>query len=218
MKKNQTTCFKPKFQPKFKLNLQYFAAEDEADTEDTKGSDEEQNTENTQTAENADTKDDKNDTQLSADEVRQIAEANVLKSLGVSSVKDAKAQLDSWKEYEDSKKTEEDKINDRIAELEEDNTGKDSTIYELNAKLAASNLDVDPESVDDVIVLAKAMTDKDSELKIEDAIKSVVERYPAFKKEDGTQTPSGVFPNSKATRVSASADDVFEAINQKYKR
>lgn len=215
MKKNQTTCFKPKFQPKFKLNLQYFAAADEVDTEDTKGSDEEQNTENTQTAENEDTQD---DTQLTAEEVKRIAEANVLKSLGVSSVKDAKAQLDSWKEYEDSKKTEEDKINDRIAELEEDNTGKDSMIYELNAKLAASNLDVDPESVDDVIVLAKSMTDKDSELKIEDAIKSVVERYPAFKKEDGTQTPNGVFPNSKATRVTASADDAFEAINQKYKR
>lgn len=216
MKKNQTTCFKPKF----KLNLQHFAAEDDAAADDVNtGSDEGQNTDTSQAAGNVQSDgDNKNDTQLSADEVRQIAEANVLKSLGVSSVKDAKAQLDSWKEYEDSKKTEEDKINDRIAELEEDNTGKDSMIYELNAKLAASNLDVDPESVDDVIVLAKSMTDKDSELKIEDAIKSVVERYPAFKKEDGTQTPNGVFPNSKATRVTASADDAFEAINQKYKR
>lgn len=211
--KKKTTCFKTRL----KFDIQYFAAEAEG-TEDTKGSDEEQNTENTQTAENEGTKDEKDATQLSADEVRQIAEANVLKSLGVTSVKDAKTQLDSWKEYEDSKKTEEDKINDRIAELEKDNTGKDSTIYELNAKLAASNLDVDPESVDDVIVLAKAMTDKDSELKIGDAIKSVVERYPAFKKEADTQTPSGVFTNSKPGRVSASADDAFEAINQKYKR
>lgn len=222
MKKKPTTCFKPKF----KLNIQYFAAEDDTAADDVNiGSDDGQNTNTSQTADNdQNTGDDKStddkSTELTADELKQIAEANVLKSLGVDSLKDAKTQLDSWKEYEDSKKTEEEKVNDRITQLETDNSAKDSTIFELNAKLSASQMDVKADSVDDAIVLAKAMTDKDDKLSIEDALKSVVEKYPHFTKsaDDTDTTPTGVFPGTKPSRISASADDAFEAIKEKYKK
>lgn len=221
MKKKPTTCFKPKF----KLNIQYFAAEDGTAADDVNtGSDDGQNTDTSQTAGNDqnsgdDTAKDDKSTELTADELKQIAEANVLKSLGVESLKDAKTQLDSWKEYEDSKKTEEEKVNDRITRLETDNSAKDSTIFELNAKLSASQMDVKADSVDDAIVLAKAMTDKDDKLSIEDALKSVVEKYPHFTKgaDDTATTPSGVFPGTKPTRITQSNDDPFAAKLEKYK-
>lgn len=213
MKKKQTTCF----EPKLKLNIQFFADEDAATDEgaDT-GSDEGQNTDDSQ---NAGKEGEDKNTELSQDELKSIAEANLLKSLGVESIKDAKTKLDSWKEYEDSKKTEEEKINDRIAQLENENSGKDNTIFELNAKLTASNMDVKAESVDDAIVLAKAMTDKDDELSIEDAIKSVVEKYPHFTKqnEDGNKVVTGAFTNTKPTRKTTVVDDPFQAKLDKYK-
>nr|WGD71086.1 hypothetical protein P5645_18935 [Bacillus subtilis] len=62
--------------------------------------------------------------------------------------------------------------------LEQSNKEKDEELFKANAKLSAFKAGVNEESLDDVLLLAKAQMNDDVD--IETAIKKVVEKYPQF--------------------------------------
>lgn len=198
----------------FKLNLQHFA---EGDDPENPPGDDGDNPEGKETDKDKD-KDTKSDTgtDLSPEEQKQLAEADILKDLGASSFKDVKDALKSWQEYQDSQKTEKQKTDDRITTLEQDNTAKDDQIIQLTAELAASKSGVDAENVDDVVALANSYVSDD--VTIEQAIQKVVEKYPSFKGEKEKETKvNGVFPRETHTRKTADISDPFAAKLDKYK-
>ena len=193
---------------RYKLDLQYFAADkgggtgDEAgdhqppeeDPEGQKDVDDLEPKKSDETEGDKDHKDDsrkpKKDKVLSQSEVNALiaretkkAQEKLLKQLGVKDVKSAKEGLEKFKEIQESQLTEQQKIAKRAKELEESLTTTQQENGKLKAQLAALKADVDPESLDDVIVLANNMVDDD--IDIDTAIKQVLKKYPHFKKQVG---------------------------------
>lgn len=100
------------------------------------------------------------------------------KDLGFDDVESAKDALKAFQEWKESQKSESEKqteiLNAKDKELEEARANNKA----LNAKLAAMSLGVNAESIDDVIALSERLvTDETS---IEDAIKTVLGKYPHF--------------------------------------
>ncbi|HHJ7417416.1 hypothetical protein [Streptococcus pyogenes] len=101
-----------------------------------------------------------------------------VKDLGFDDVESAKDALKAFKEWQESQKSESEKqteiLNAKDKELEEARANNKA----LNAKLAAMSLGVNAESIDDVIALSERLvTDETS---IEDAIKTILGKYPHF--------------------------------------
>ncbi len=101
-----------------------------------------------------------------------------VKDLGFDDVESAKDALKAFQESQESQRSESEKqteiLNAKDKELEEARANNKA----LNAKLAAMSLGVNAESIDDVIALSERLvTDETS---IEDAIKTVLGKYPHF--------------------------------------
>lgn len=101
-----------------------------------------------------------------------------VKDLGFDDVESAKDALKAFQEWQESQKSESEKqteiLNAKDKELEEARANNKA----LNAKLAAMSLGVNAESIDDVIALSERLvTDETS---IEDAIKTILGKYPHF--------------------------------------
>lgn len=101
-----------------------------------------------------------------------------VKDLGFDDVESAKDALKAFQEWQESQRSESEKqteiLNAKDKELEEARANNKA----LNAKLAAISLGVNAESIDDVIALSERLvTDETS---IEDAIKTVLGKYPHF--------------------------------------
>lgn len=109
------------------------------------------------------------------------AQEKLLKQLGVKDVKSAKDGLDQFKKHMDSQKSDADKALEKAQLLEATNTELLTKAQTLEAQNAALKADVNPDSLDDVIVLAKNLVTED--VTIDDAIKTVLEKYPNFKRE-----------------------------------
>jgi hypothetical protein len=123
--------------------------------------------------------DDKGGDKLSDKELEKLYEANLLKKLGVDSFDTLKTNLSKFGELTEAQKTAEQKQIERLAELEtSSSTMKDENVM-LNAKLETFKLGVESEYIDDVIVLAKALVNDDTD--ISQAIQKVVDKYPTFK-------------------------------------
>ncbi|QBX14817.1 hypothetical protein Javan157_0023 [Streptococcus phage Javan157] len=101
-----------------------------------------------------------------------------VKDLGFDDIESVKDALKAFQEWQESQKSESEKqteiLNAKDKELEEARANNKA----LNAKLAAMSLGVNAESIDDVIALSERLvTDETS---IEDAIKTVLGKYPHF--------------------------------------
>jgi hypothetical protein len=133
------------------------------------------------------TQDDVNN--LVARETKKATE-KLLKQLGVTDFKTAKEGLDKFKEIQDSQKTEAQKVAEKAEALGKTNTELANQVGTLNAQLAALKADVNPDSLQDVIVLANNLISDD--VTIDDAIKQVLKKYPNFKRaaqESGKKAP-----------------------------
>jgi len=133
---------------------------------------------------NTDKKKDKSFTQ---DDVSKIAareakkaQEKILKELGVKNVKSAKQGLSDYKKQQDAQKTDAEKAIERAKTLEDENSANSKTLKTLETKVSAMKADVDPKSVDDVVVLANNLVDDDTD--IDAAIEKVIEKYPQFKR------------------------------------
>jgi hypothetical protein len=121
---------------------------------------------------------------IAAKEAKKATE-KLLKQLGVKEFKDAKDGLSKYQEILDAQKTDADKLAEQAQALETSNQELTTKYQTLEAENAALKADVNPDSLNDVIVLARAQVSED--VTMEEAIGKVLEKYPNFKKEAAQQ-------------------------------
>lgn len=117
---------------------------------------------------------------IAAKEAKKATE-KVLKQLGVKDFKDAKDGLSKYQEILDAQKTDADRLAEQAQTLQTSNEELTTKYETLEAENAALKADVNPDSLNDVIVLARAQVSED--VTMEEAIGKVLEKYPNFKKE-----------------------------------
>lgn len=190
-----------------KLNLQYFADDSAGDqtSDDQAGGQEQQD--NTQDQQGTDsqqsegktfTQDDVNN--LVARETKKQQE-KLLKQLGVSDFKDAKEGMTKLKEFQDAQKTDQEKLNDKLATFESQINEKDTTISDLQAENEAIKAGIkDEKNLEAVITLAK--TKVNDEISIKEAIKQVVEDYPHFAGQQDQEEDKPNFTTGKHNKQS----------------
>jgi hypothetical protein len=212
------------FSPFLPLNIQHFAnggdqGDQQADNQ-AGGNDQQQDqTQQTDTApEKAEdktfTQDDVN--KIAAKEKRSAREA-ILKELGIEDFENAKDGMEKFKEWQESQKTEREKLDGKLSSFEKEISKKDTAIADLQAENEAIKAGItDEKNLEAVITLAK--TKVNEEVDIKEAIKQVVEDYPHFageKKEESQQSPQIVTPGNP-DGGSNSNDDPFAAKLAKY--
>lgn len=92
-----------------------------------------------------------------------------------------KEELEAYKAWKESQKTEEEKKNEALSNAEKARIAAEEKAAALEAKVTALSKGVKSDSVDDVVILAKALVT--DEVTIEQAIDKVLEKYPSFKGE-----------------------------------
>jgi len=112
-------------------------------------------------------------------------------------------ELKAFNEWKESQKTEQEKNAEKIKLAQEAQTAAEQKAAVLEAKYTAVSKGVKPEAVEDVIALAKnKVSDK---VTLEQAIDSVIEKYPHFGASTDKPLTTGVTtPNNKSA-----ADDTL---------
>src|SRR5690606_25720975 len=106
------------------------------------------------------------------------AQEKFLRQLGVEDFNSAKEGMQRFREWQESQKTEAEKQAEQLQKLQEQSQTLAAENEQLKAKLAAVQVGVDPNSIDDVVVLAKNYLSDDVDLNA--AIGKVLEKYPHF--------------------------------------
>lgn len=101
----------------------------------------------------------------------------------------SKDDLEAFNAWKESQKTEEEKKNEALINAEKARLAAEEKATALEAKVTCLSKGVVADSVDDVVVLAKAMVT--DEVTIEQAIDKVLEKYPSFKGEQQQQEVQG---------------------------
>lgn len=91
----------------------------------------------------------------------------------------SKEELKAYQEWKESQKTEEEKKNEALTNAEKAKLAAEERANNLEAKVTCLSKGVVATSVDDVVILAKAMVTE--EVTIEQAIDKVLQKYPSFK-------------------------------------
>lgn len=87
-------------------------------------------------------------------------------------------ELKAFNDWKEAQKTEQEKTAEKIKLAEEAQTAAEQKAADLEAKYAAVSKGVKPEAVEDVIALAKNKVSDN--VTLEQAIESVIEKYPQF--------------------------------------
>src|SRR5690554_2681903 len=112
-----------------------------------------------------------------AREVKKTQE-KLLKELGIDDFENAKEGLAKFREWQESQKTEQEKLQETLQKTQTDNEALANENANLKAQLAALKQGVKADSLEDVIALAERLVN--DETTIDDAIKQVIEKYPNF--------------------------------------
>lgn len=113
------------------------------------------------------------------------AQEKLFRELGIEDFNSAKEGLQKFREWQESQKTEAEKQAERLKELETNYQNVSSENETLKAQLSALKAGVNPDSVQDVVILAKAMVNDDVDM--DQAIQKVLEKYPHFKAQQEPQ-------------------------------
>lgn len=97
----------------------------------------------------------------------------------------SKEELQAYNAWKESQKSEEEKKAEALTNAEKARLAAEEKAAALEAKVTCLSKGVVATSVDDVVVLAKAMVTE--EVTIEQAIDKVLEKYPSFKGDQGQQ-------------------------------
>lgn len=195
-------------------NSQTFADEGEGE-----GNNKETNTGN---EDQGNEKDDKTFTQedvnnIVAKESRK-AQEKLFKDLGIEDFEGAKEGMKKFHEWQESQKTEAEKKDEKLTNLEKEHLSIKSENELLKAQISASKQGVAPESIEDVVVLAKSLVSED--LDMDGAIKAVVEKYPHFavaqEVEEDDKIPR--FSTGEHTKKREGLSDPFQDKINKYKK
>lgn len=101
----------------------------------------------------------------------------------------SKEELEAFNAWKESQKTDEEKRNEALTNAEQARIAAEEKATALEAKVTCLSKGVNATSVDDVVVLAKAMVTE--EVTIEQAIDKVLEKYPSFKGEQQQEDNKG---------------------------
>ena len=116
------------------------------------------------------------------DELDKIVKERVAR---VKKDQPTKEELEAFKQWQESQKTEEEKKNEALTNAEKARVAAEERALLAETKVTCLSKGVASTSVDDVVILAKAMLNDD--LTMEQAIDKVLEKYPSFKGEQQKQ-------------------------------
>lgn len=196
------------------LNLQLFADDGEGDqTEPPEGGgtepiDSAEPTEPTKTF----TQEDVNN--IATREARK-AQEKLFKELGIEDFEDAKEGMTKFKEWQDAQKTDAEKKDEKLTNLEKEHSSTKAENEFLKAQISASKQGVRADSVEDVVVLAQNLVSE--EFTMEEAIKSVVEKYPHFAEKQEEEKTKPRFSSGEHNASGSGDDDPFARKLAKYK-
>lgn len=192
----------------FPMNLQLFAEETTANQEELPGDKEDTTTE---TVEDKTFKqEDVNN--IVAKESKKATE-KLLKELGIEDFENAKDGLAKFKKWQDEQKTDAEKQQETLVNLEKDKQTLTSENGSLKFQISAMKQGVIPDSVEDVVALAERLVS--DETTIDEAIKQVVEKYPHFAKKEKEDEP--YFTTKQTSTNRDRSTDPFDAKLAKYK-
>jgi len=143
---------------------------------------------------NEETTETKTDTQEATQEEKTFTQADVDKLIQDRVAREKKGQLSkeelkAYNDWKESQKTEEQKKNEALTNAEKARIAAEEKATALEAKVTCLSKGVNTSSVDDVVILAKAMVTE--EVNIEQAIDKVLEKYPSFKGEQQQEEQKG---------------------------
>lgn len=167
---------------------------------------------------NVETTETKTDGQETAQEEKTFTQADVDRLIQERVAREKKNQLSkdelkAYNEWKESQKTEEEKKNEALTNAENARIAAEEKANNLEAKVTCLSKGVIATSVDDVVILAKAMVT--DEITIEKAIDKVLEKYPSFKgaaKLQEEETQKGFKIGAGAENLKGNADDALAAI------
>lgn len=117
----------------------------------------------------------------------KAAQEKLLKQLGIESFDIAKEGMKKFQEWQESQKTEQQKKDEKLQELETNFSSTSDENTSLKAQISAMKSGVKVDSVSDVVTLAKTMLSDDVDM--DAAIAAVVVKYPHFAQEAQEETP-----------------------------
>lgn len=190
---------KNKLEKILKIDLQFFAEEGEGDN----NQNEDQASNNSEGDEDNNTVDEKKEyttkelQRIMTREKKQGKSAGkneLLKELGIDNLDDFKTKLKEFNDYQEKKKTDLDKANDNVTKITNEKTAAEKRAILAEAKVEAMKNGVNPEFVDDVIVLALSKQQEGEDLS--DVIEGMKETHKMFfgskQNDDGTgNNPTG---------------------------
>lgn len=101
----------------------------------------------------------------------------------------SKEELKAYQEWKDSQKTEEEKQSEALTNAEKGKQDAEDRANTLEVKVTCLSKGVLADSVDDVVILAKAMVSE--EVTMEQAVDKVLEKYPNFKGQQQQEEQKG---------------------------
>lgn len=121
----------------------------------------------------------------------------------------SKEEIQAYNTWKESQKTEEEKKNEALTNAEKLRLAAEEKATALEAKVTCLSKGINTDSVDDVVILAKAMVTE--EVTMEQAIDKVLEKYPSFK---GTTEQTNVgFKVGANTEIKSKANEVNQLAN-----
>ncbi len=120
-----------------------------------------------------------------------------------------KEELEAFKQWRESQKTEEEKKNEALTNAEEARVAAEERALLAETKVTCLSKGVVATSVDDVVILAKAMVNDD--LTMEQAIDKVLEKYPSFKgqQQEQEQNKNGFIIGANNTKQKVNSNDAI---------
>lgn len=154
----------------------------------------------------------KTDTEESTQEEKTFTQADVDKLIKERIARERKNQLPkdelkAYQEWKESQKTEEEKKNEALTKAEKARLAAEEKAIALEAKVTCLSKGVIATSVDDVVILAKAMVT--DEVTIEQAIDKVLEKYPSFKGQQQQEEQKGFIVGAGSQKQKEGSDNAL---------
>lgn len=148
------------------------------------------------------------------------AQEKVFRELGIEDFENAKEGMQKFREWQESQKTDAERKEEKLTQLEQTHLQAQEENATLKAQLDALKAGVVTESVDDVVVLAKNLVN--DEVAMDAAIAQVLEKYPHFaqKQADDAEVKDKSLPSFSTGKHSSNSGkeyDPFKARLAKYK-
>ncbi|MGG7143554.1 hypothetical protein ACQPVP_08815 [Clostridium nigeriense] len=119
----------------------------------------------------------------------------------------SKEELKAYQEWKESQKTEEEKKNEALTNAEKARIAAEERALLAETKVTCLSKGVVATSVDDVVILAKAMVKED--VTIEQAIDKVLEKYPSFKGQQQQEEQKGFIIGASSNKQKENSNDAL---------